>query len=40
MGNIIKLTDVESVIIELRGQRVILDVDVAALYGVETKRVN
>lgn len=40
MGNIIKLADVESSVIELCGQRVILDVDVAALYGVETKRIN
>lgn len=37
---IIKLADVESAIIELRGQRVLLDADVATLYGVETKRVN
>ena len=31
---------VEKVIVELRGCRVILDHDVAELYGVETKRVN
>ena len=40
MANIIKLADVESVIIEIRGQRVILDSDVARLYGVETREVN
>lgn len=40
MTDIIKLCDVETSIIELRGQRVLLDVDVAALYGVETKRIN
>lgn len=40
MSNIIRLADVESAIIELRGQRVILDVDVASLYDIETKRVN
>ena len=34
MADIIKLADVESAIIELRGQRVILDSDVARLYGV------
>ena len=32
--------DVESRIITLRGQQVILDCDVAELYGVETKRIN
>ena len=33
-------SDVESKIITLRNQQVILDSDVAELYGVETKRVN
>ena len=37
MANII---DVESKIITLWDQQVILDADVAELYGVETKRVN
>ncbi len=32
--------EVEARVIELRGQKVILDRDVAELYGVETKRVN
>ena len=32
--------DVESKIISLRNQQVILDSDVAELYGVETKRIN
>ena len=32
--------DVESKIITLREQQVILDCDVAELYGVETKRIN
>lgn len=40
MAEIIKLADVESAIIEIRGQRVILDNDVARLYGVETREVN
>jgi phage regulator Rha-like protein len=40
MANLIKLTDVESKIITLRGQKVILDSDVAQLYGIETMRVN
>ena len=31
---------VESMILEIRGANVILDADVAYLYGVETKRIN
>ncbi len=38
--SIIKYQNIESKIIEIRGQKVILDRDVAQLYGVETKRVN
>ena len=38
--NLIKFSDVEEKILEIRGENVILDSDVAALYGVETKRVN
>jgi hypothetical protein len=34
------ITFVESKILTLRGQRVILDADLANLYGVETKRLN
>ena len=37
---IINTDDVRDNVIILRGQQVILDRDVAALYGVETKRVN
>jgi len=40
MENIIRFEQVEDKIIHLRGQQVILDSDVAALYGVETMRVN
>ncbi|MBR0166286.1 MAG: ORF6N domain-containing protein [Prevotella sp.] len=32
--------EIESLLIELRGQRVMLDRDVAHVYGVETRRVN
>lgn len=32
--------DVESRIVTIRGQHVLLDRDVAELYGVETKRIN
>ena len=34
------IPDVEGKIINLRGQQVILDCDVADLYGVQTKEIN
>ncbi len=37
---LIKYDDVKSKIIEIRNEDVILDVEVALLYGVETRRVN
>ena len=40
MTDLIKLEDVNSKIISIRNTNVILDSDVAALYGVETKRIN
>jgi len=40
MKNLINLDDVNTKIITIRNQNVILDSDVATLYGVETKRVN
>jgi len=40
MDNILKLSDIENKILLIRDQRVLLDRDVAELYGVETKRVN
>ena len=40
MKDIIKSEEIESKIIEIREQKVLLDSDVALLYGVETKRVN
>lgn len=36
----IREQEIEACLIELRGQKVLLDRDVAMLYGVETKRVN
>jgi len=36
----IKFENIEDLIIEVRGQKVLLDRDVASLYNVETKRVN
>ncbi|MDR1633073.1 MAG: ORF6N domain-containing protein [Dysgonamonadaceae bacterium] len=40
MREIVKFNEVESKVISLRGQNVILDSDVAGLYGVETMRIN
>ncbi len=40
MENTVNFKDVEKVLLELRGQRVILDSDVARLYGVNTMRIN
>ena len=40
MNDLLKLNNVESKITILRNQKVILDNNVALLYGVETKRVN
>src|SRR4030043_1377746 len=38
--DIVKFDVVEKRILDVRGQKVILDSDVAEIYGVETKRVN
>ena len=38
--SVVSTKDVESRILTIRGQKVLLDRDVAELYGVETKRVN
>ena len=40
MDEIIKIDDVQNLVIKLRGQDVLLDRDVATLYGVKTKEVN
>ena len=40
MSAIAKFENLKDLIVELRGQSVLLDSDVAAIYGVETKRVN
>lgn len=37
---IIHESEVKELIIELRGEKVLIDRDVAKLYGVETKRIN
>ena len=40
MNNIIKFENIESKLLEIREQKVLLDIDIAELYGVETKRIN
>ena len=40
MDEIIRFEDVEKRILTIRGQQVLIDRDVADLYGVETKRIN
>jgi len=40
MGSIIKYKEIESKIILIRDQKVLIDKDVAEIYGVETKRIN
>lgn len=40
MSDIIKIEDIQGLIFEIRGVKVILDSNVAELYGVETKRIN
>jgi len=38
--NEVRFSEVEEKILQIRGENVMLDSDVAGLYGVETKRVN
>ena len=40
MSDIVKFENLQERIIEIREQKVLLDVDVAEIYGVETKRIN
>ena len=40
MLNIVKIENIQDLLIEIDGQKVLLDRDVASLYGVETKRIN
>jgi len=40
MNNIIKFQNIKSKLLEIREQKVLLDIDIAELYGVETKRIN
>ena len=38
--DIVKLESVEDKIIEIKGEKVIVDSDIALLYGVETREIN
>lgn len=40
MSDMIKIENLKNLIIEIRGNTVLLDSDVAMIYGVETKRIN
>ena len=40
MPNPISIETIQNALIEIRGQQVLLDSDVAQIYGVETKRIN
>ena len=40
MNNVINIEELEEKILSIRNQRVLLDSDVANIYGVETKRIN
>ena len=40
MSAIVKFEDLQDRIIELRGQKVLLDADAAQIYGVETRDIN
>jgi hypothetical protein len=40
MNNIIEITSIKNVVFELRGQKVILDRDLAKLYSVKSKQLN
>ena len=40
MSGIIKIENIQDLIVEIRGQKTIVDSDVAKLYVVETKRIN
>ncbi len=40
MNSVIRIEELEEKILEIRGQRVLLDRDVAGLYGVETRDIN
>lgn len=40
MSGIVKIENLKNLIFEIRGEKVLIDADVAVIYGVETKRIN
>ena len=40
MSNVIRIENLNDLIVEIRDEKVLLDADVAVIYGVETKRIN
>ena len=40
MGDLVIFENIENLIIEIRGQKVLLDRDIAVLYSVETRDIN
>lgn len=38
--DVVKIEEIENLILEMQNQKVLLDRDVASIYGVETKRIN
>jgi hypothetical protein len=40
MRQFVKIENIEKKLIEIRNQKVLIDSDVAEIYGVETKRIN
>ena len=40
MSGLIKIENLKELIIEIRDEKVLLDSDLAQIYGVETKRIN
>ena len=38
--NMIKIEEIKELIVELNGQKIIVDKDIAELYGVETRDIN
>ena len=38
--DVVKIEEIKNLILDIQGQKVLLDRDVAGVYGVETKRIN
>ena len=38
--NVVRIEDIQNLIVELQGRQVLIDADVAKLYGVETREIN